>query len=382
MKLEITQNIFMKYWNTAERITGTKSTMATLASVLCKADGSGVTLSATDLKTSVKVEAQGAAVIEEGNAILPVKVVGELFKKMTSSPFTVEVDGSGKGTIRAGRSRYSFTTYDVGDFPDMPTPRAAEEFATVPAGELARVIAEGCIAGAPNEEFPKYISGGLLQIKNGELRVVATDGRRLSLSKAVIGGEDSSAVKEMLLPLRSIDEYQKIISSFQPDMEVEVLQDGNLTYFRTPGMVYSVRSIDSKFPNYEKILDKVITTRLKVGRQEFLRTLDRVNIVVGDSSRVVVMNLSPEAPLALSGRAPEIGEANETIDAEIDGEPLRVGFNIGYLMSGIKAFRGEEVCLSFNGADGQMTITHPDGSDFVYMLMPIKLKSQEMSGEA
>ena len=382
MNLEITQNIFMKYWNIAERITGTKSTIPTLASVLCEANEEGVSLSATDLKTTVKIQAQGAAVIEPGTAILPVRVVGELIKKISVSPFTIEVDNNEKGTIHAGRSHYTFTTYSVSEFPDLPSPKAAEEFTKVQAGELSRVLAEGSIAGSPNEEFPKYLSGGYIQIKNGELRVVSTDGRRLSLSKTVIADVDASApAKDMLLPLKSLDEYQRILTGSQPDQEVEVLEDNALTYFNVPGISYSVRCIDSKFPNYERILSNSSTTQLRVNKQEFLKTLDRVNIVVGDNSKVVVLTLSPGAALELAGRAAEVGEANESVDATIDGEPLKMAFNISYLMSGIKAFRGEEVFLSFNGPEGQMTITHPDGSDFIYMLMPIKLKSLEMSFE-
>ena len=379
MKLEITQNVFMKFWSMAERVTGTKSTMATLASILCVADEDGVTLNATDLKTTIRVKAEGAAVIEPGTAILPLKVVGELFKKIPVSPFTVEVENE-KGTIKAGRSRYSFTTYMVSDFPELPSPRAAEEFTRVSAGELCRVLAEGSIAGAPNEDFPKYLSGGLLQIRKGELRVVATDGRRLSLSKTAArqGGEGADEEpREMLLPLKSLEEYKNILSGFAPDQEVEVLQDGAVTYFNVPGVQYSVRCIDSKFPNYERILSNTSTTQLKAERASFLSALDRIGIVVNDSSRMVLLTLSPGAAMGLTGRAPEVGEANESVDAEVDGEPLRVAFNVGYLSAGVKAFHGSEVSLAFNGSEGQMVISRPGGDDFIYMLMPIKLKSAE-----
>ena len=377
MKLEITQNVFMKFWSMAERVTGTKSTMATLASILCTADENGVTLNATDLKTTIRVKAEGAAVIEPGTAILPLKVVGELFKKIPVSPFTVEVENE-KGTIKAGRSRYSFTTYMVSDFPELPSPRAAEEFTRVSAGELCRVLAEGSIAGAPNEDFPKYLSGGLMQIRKGELRVVATDGRRLSLSKtAAQQGEADEEPREMLLPLKSLEEYKNILSGFSPDQEVEVLQDGAVTYFNVPGVQYSVRCIDSKFPHYERILSNTSTTQLKAERSAFLAALDRINIVVSDSSRMVLLTLSPGAAMGLTGRAPEVGEANESVDAEVDGEPLRVAFNVSYLSAGIKAFHGSEVSLAFNGSEGQMVISRPGGEDFIYMLMPIKLKSAE-----
>ena len=384
MKLEITQNVFMKYWTMAERVTGTKSTMATLASILCEADENGVTLNATDLKTTIRIKAEGVNVLEPGTAILPLKVVGELFKKIAVSPFTVEVEDE-KGTITAGRSHYSFTTYMVADFPELPSPRAAEEFTRVPAGELGRVLAEGSIAGAPNEDFPKYLSGGLLQITGGELRVVATDGRRLSLSKTLVQNSgEADELREMLLPLKSLDEYKSVLASVPPDQEVEVLQDGAVTYFNVPGVQYSVRCIDSKFPNYERILSNTSTTQLKAERASFLSALDRINVVVSDSSRMVLLTLSPGAAMGLTGRAPEVGEANESVDAEIDGEPLKVAFNVGYLIAGIKAFHGSEVSLSFNGSEGQMMISRPEGEDFIYMLMPIKLKSVEtaMGGAA
>ena len=384
MKLEITQNVFMKYWTMAERVTGTKSTMATLASILCEADENGVTLNATDLKTTIRIKAEGVNVLEPGTAILPLKVVGELFKKIAVSPFTVEVQDE-KGTITAGRSHYSFTTYMVADFPELPSPRAAEEFTRVPAGELGRVLAEGSIAGAPNEDFPKYLSGGLLQISGGELRVVATDGRRLSLSKTLVQNSgEADELREMLLPLKSLDEYKSVLASMPPDQEVEVLQDGAVTYFNVPGVQYSVRCIDSKFPNYERILSNTSTTQLKAERASFLSALDRINVVVSESSRMVLLTLSPGAAMGLTGRAPEVGEANESVDAEIDGEPLKVAFNVGYLIAGIKAFHGSEVSLSFNGSEGQMMISRPEGEDFIYMLMPIKLKSVEtaMGGAA
>ncbi len=376
MKLEITQNVFMKYWSMAERVTGSKTAMAALASILCVAGEDGVTLNATDLKTTIRVKAEGAAVIEPGTAILPLRVVGELFKKISVSPFTVKVEDE-KGVITAGRNRYSFTSYPVADFPELPSPRAAEEFTRLSAGELSRVIAEGGIAGAPNEDFPKYLSGGLIQMAEGELRVVATDGRRLSLSKTAAGDARGGEAREMLLPLKSLAEYQAILSGFAPDQEVEVLQDGAVTYFNMPGVQYSVRCIDSKFPNYQKILTNTSTTQLRIERASFIQALDRVNVVVGDNSRIVLLTLSPGAALSLAGRAPEVGEANESVDGEINGEPLKVAFNVAYLLSGLKAFHGSEVSLAFNGSEGQMVISRPEGEDFIYMLMPIKLKSVE-----
>ncbi len=374
MKLEITKVPFMKSWVLAERICSTKNTIPSIAGILCtvKEDGT-VTLNATDLKTSICCTAEGVTVQEWGAAIFPLKVVGELFKKIPTDTFTVEVKDD-RGLVLSGRNRYSFSTYPIEEFPEIPLPRAADSFVEVPAGELCRVMDEGAIAGSLSEEFPKYLSACLLQLKKGEFRSVSTDGRRLSLSKTFTdGGSD----KEVLLPLASVREYQKILGSFAADQPVQLFQDGALTYFRAPGVEFSVRRVESSFPNYEKILSSQNTTSMLVDRSSFVAALERIDVVAREHNRLVVLILSPEGDLKLTSRAPEVGEAKEIIDAQISGEPLKVAFNVGYLLDGLRAFHGSEVNLTFNGQEGQMMMLRPNSSDFLYMLMPIKMKAAD-----
>ena len=51
---------------------------------------------------------------------------------------------------------------------------------------------------------------------------------------------------------------------------------------------------------------------------------------------MVIFKLSPNGDLRMMGRAPEIGEAEEILDAQIDGEPLLIAFNVAYLLDGLK----------------------------------------------
>ncbi|MGI6253928.1 MAG: DNA polymerase III subunit beta, partial [Aminivibrio sp.] len=108
MKLQINKSEFMKYWQIAERCISSKSAINALTGVLVKAGAESgesiVRLEATDLKTSVKCLAGGALTEEEGEAVLPVKTVGELLKKAPSDIFTLSVK-DGTGLILSGRNR-------------------------------------------------------------------------------------------------------------------------------------------------------------------------------------------------------------------------------------------------------------------------------------
>ena len=382
VRLQINKGEFMKNWQIAERSTSSKSTISSLTGILLRASGEDdentVRLEATDLKTSVKCISRGILVEEEGEAVLPVKVVGELFKKAPTSVFTVSVT-DGKGLIIAGRNRYKFTTYPSRDFPTLPISESAPFFCSISASELLRTISEGTVASTVGEEFPKYLGTAFFQMKDGELRVISTDGRRLSLSKCYPAekGEDS----DFLLPITGLKELQRLLSSVDGETPVRVLADTTLVFFQMGSLEFSVRRVEAAFPNYEKILNPQSTTSLDIDRNALAAALERVDVIVREFSRMVLFRLSPQGDLVLTGKAPETGAVEEILDGKIEGEPLTVAFNVGFLLDGLKALYGDRAFISFNGPEGQMTMLRPDQKDFLYMVMPIKLTESDLSFE-
>ena len=382
MRLQINKGEFMKSWQTAERSTSSKSTINSLTGILLKTAGTDdentVLLEATDLKTSIKYVSRGILVEEEGEAVLPVKVVGELFKKAPTNVFTVSV-AEGKGLIIAGRNKYRFSTYPSKEFPTLPVSESAPFFCTITASELLRTLSEGTIASTIGEEFPKYLGTAFFQLKEGELRIISTDGRRLSLSKChpVEKGEDG----DFLLPISGLKELQRLLGSTDGETPVRIVVDSTLVFFQMGSLEFSVRRVEAVFPNYEKILNPQSTTTLDVDRSLLIAALERVDVIVRDFSRMVLFRLSPEGDLILMGKAPETGAVEEILEGKIEGEPLTVAFNVGFLLDGLKALYGDRAFVSFNGPEGQMTMLRPGETDFLYMVMPIKLTESDLSFE-
>lgn len=380
LKLNVEKSTFLKSWQMAERSTGNRSTVSILSGIKCSAEEDRVVLQATDLKTGLTCRAEGVTVELPGEAVFPIKVVGELFKKAPGKTFSIEIK-DGKAEILSERSRYTFTTYAVEEFPKLPSSSEARLFCDIKAGELNRLLDEGTFAGSPNEEFPQYLSAALFQIVDGRMCTVSTDGRRLSLSKVDLDSTQETESNNVLLPLAGLREFSRILGNVDPDAPVRFLTDDSQAYFQTEGMEFSVRQIESNFPPYEKILTKGRTTWITVGRSDLIEVLERTDVVVRDFSKMVVLHLEPGGNLYISGKAPNIGEANETVIADIDGEPLRIAFNVRYLLDGLKALHAEVVQLGFNGPHGQMTMTRPGEETFVYVLMPITLPDSEENEE-
>lgn len=375
MKLAVNKKQFLGSWSLAERSTSAGGTVSILSSILIKASAESVILQATDIKTSVICRAAGVTVLEPGEAVFPIKMVSDLFKKAPGEEFTLDVDG-GKVVLKAGRSKYNFSTYPVSEFPALPSSDEADVFCSIPAGELAKVLDEGTLAASAGEEFPLYLSSANLQIISSRLNIVSTDTRRLALSAApVLDGKDGESA---LLPMKGIKELQRILGSLTPETEVKVLFDGAQFYFKTETLEFTVRRVESKFPPYEKILPKHSTLEVLTDRGELISALERVDVIVRDFNRMVVLDMAPESPFVLRGKAPDFGQAKEEIEAETTGDKLRIAVNSKFFLEALKVLRDPQVKLSFNGQSGHMSVRRGDGDDFLCLIAPINLSEEEL----
>ena len=375
MKLAVNKKQFLGSWSLAERSTSAGGTVSILSSILIKASAESVILQATDIKTSVICRAAGVTVLEPGEAVFPIKMVSDLFKKAPGEEFTLDVDG-GKVVLKAGRSKYNFSTYPVSEFPALPSSDEADVFCSIPAGELAKVLDEGTLAASAGEEFPLYLSSANLQIISSRLNIVSTDTRRLALSAApVLDGKEGESA---LLPMKGIKELQRILGSLTPETEVKVLFDGAQFYFKTETLELTVRRVESKFPPYEKILPKHSTLDVLTDRGELISALERVDVIVRDFNRMVVLDMAPESPFVLRGKAPDFGQAKEEIEAETTGDKLRIAVNSKFFLEALKVLRDPQVKLSFNGQSGHMSVRRGDGDDFLCLIAPINLSEEEL----
>jgi DNA polymerase-3 subunit beta len=376
MKLSINKKLFLQSWGLAERSTSSSSSMSILSSVLVKASPGKVTLQATDIKTSIICTAYGVTVLEPGEAVFPVKIVSELFKKAPGEEFSLTVS-DGRVILKAGKSKYNFSTYPVREFPTLPTSEDAKIFCKISVGELAEVIEEGTLAASSGEEFPLYLSSANFQILNGILNIVSTDTRRLALSGAAV--TETSESESVLLPMKGIKEVQRILASLNPESSVDILYDDAQFYFKADNVEFTVRRVESHFPAYEKILPKVHTTTVLLDRGDLISALERVDVIVKDYNRMVILDIAKENKFVMRGRAPDFGNAKEEIFAEISGDDLKIAVNSKFFMEALKVLREPQARLSFNGSSGHLVVRRADGEKFICLIAPINLTEEELN---
>ena len=140
-----------------------------------------------------------------------------------------------------------------------------------------------------------------------------------------------------------------------------------------------MRRVDSTFPKFERILNNVTSTTLRINAGDFIKALERVDIIAKTTpAHIMAMSLSPDGELKITARAPEAGTTSEVLQTNIDGNPLNVGFNVGYFIDGLKAVGNEQAVIEFSGDEGQTRLKREGNGNFLYMLMPARLTQQDL----
>ena len=60
---------------------------------------------------------------------------------------------------------------------------------------------------------------------------------------------------------------------------------------------------------------------------------------------------------------------------------MQIGFNAAFFLDGLKAVTSDNINVEFSSDEGQTRILKDEGTDFLYMLMPIKLTPQDIVPE-
>jgi DNA polymerase-3 subunit beta len=83
-----------------------------------------------------------------------------------------------------------------------------------------------------------------------------------------------------------------------------------------------------------------------------------------------------EGVLTLDAGSGDEAQASESIEAQIDGEPITTGFNPQFLLDGLTAIDEDIVELAFTQSSKPVVISGAgDDTSFRYLLMPRRLLS-------
>ena len=366
MRLTIPQPQLLKTLQTVERAVNDRSTLPILANILLEANGSELTLTATDLDVGIQCRFPLAPPLEQGAITLPARKLTTVVRELPEESVTLEAKKNHTATINCGTTSFRIPGLPAEDFPVLPVTEP-EGGVTVSQAALKTMIAQTAHAMSM-EETRFVLNGALLMSQKNELVMVATDGRRLAVARTPLEGGAKSAV-QAVIPAKTIRELGRLLQDDETsDAVIAPLKDNQLT-FRFGPVTMLTRLVEGQFPQYEKVIPPPAKQSMTADRQLLMNAIRRASLMTTAASQAVGFELSRDR-LVVSKESAELGSAREELPVGYPGEPMTIAFNPEFWSDVLKTLPTAEVSIEVAGPEKPAVIRQPG---FVFLVLPMKV---------
>ena len=375
MELKIGTMELSRALGRSQGIVEKKSTMPILSHVLLEAKkGKDLVVSATDLDIAVSSEHE-CEVSKDGAVAVSARHLYDIVRSLPEQDVVLKRASNNYLEIRSGPSEFKIVGLPAEDFPALPRFEKVA-FTDVKPDEMLEMI-ERTFMAVSNDETRYNLNGVFFEPSAESLRMVATDGHRLSMAERPIAG-GFGLKRGVILPKKGLQEVRKLLSeaaeSGADPGETKLGFVENSAILRRPGVVLSMRLIEGLFPDYKQVIPKTGDKVLTVGRERFLETLRRISLLSSDKAHAVKLDIAKDQLRVLS-QNPDLGEAKEEVPVEYRGEALKIGFNARYLLDVLAVVRSKDVRLELADDLSPGVLRGGDEADagFTAVVMPMRI---------
>lgn len=373
MKFIVSSNALLKQLQMLQGVLASSNTLPILDNFLFEVDGKQLTLTASDLETTMTatmaVEAK-----DKGSVAIPARLLLDTLKAFPEQPLTFSIDGKHHGVeISSDQGKYKMTGFSGAEFPKSPTLEDPSRF-LLPAGTLAMAINKTLFATG-NDDLRPVMSGIFFELGEEAVRFVATDAHKLVRYMRTDVRADKPA--SFIVPKKPLNLLKNVLSA--TNAEVAVSYNENNASFTFDNLVLVCRLIDGKYPNYEAVIPKKNPNKLTIDRASFLSSIRRVSIFSNKTTHQVRLSIAG-SQLAVSAEDLDFAnEANEKLTCSYEGEDMTIGFNSRFLMDMLNNLTSEHVVLEMSAPNraGIILPSEPGevGEDVLMLVMPVMLNN-------
>jgi len=372
MRFIVSTSTLLKQLQSVSGALSNSTVLPILENFLFEIKDGNLTISATDLQTSMTTSLTVEAK-ENGRIAIPSRILLDTLKSLPEQPIAFNIDDTSFAIeINAGDGKYKLSGENGEDFPKIPVVENASSV-NLPASVLAEAINKTIFA-VSNDELRPAMTGVYCQLSTSSLTFVATDAHKLVRYRRKDAKAASTA--SFILPKKALNLLKSALPS--EDINVSVEYNSTSAFFKFSNINLVCRLIDERYPDYEAVIPKNNPNKLTIDRQAFLSSLNRVAIYANKTTHQVRLKISGSELNISSEDIDFANEAHERLNCQYDGEDIEIGFNAKFLIEMLKNLAGEEVMLEMstpNRAGLLLPQNGDENEDVLMLVMPVMLNS-------
>ncbi|AMP88173.1 DNA polymerase III subunit beta [Legionella pneumophila] len=343
-----------------------KQSLAILSHFLLKLSDGLLFITATDLEIEISAQVACDSKQTSGSITVPAKKFIDIIRSLDENTSPSIVFDKSLVTIKQNRSTFKLATLPSENYPTSEDECNDVEL-TIPRLVLLQLLQSTHFAMS-QQDVRIFLNGLLLEFDSNLISAVATDGHRMAISRYSC---NSIAQAKLLLPKKGVQELLRLLNCINDD---QVLLAAGKSHIKliTNQFVFLSKLIEARFPPYTKAIPREQDKHIIIDCATLKRALSRIVILAHEKSKAVLLHLQP-GQLTLIANNNEQEEAIETLNAETQGDELKIGLNATYLLDVLSHFSEGQIKLSMSTTDSSILIESLVNDNYQYIIMPMKI---------
>ncbi|MBQ9414158.1 MAG: DNA polymerase III subunit beta [Clostridia bacterium] len=350
-----------------------KSTLPALEGVLLKARSSSLFLAGYDMEIGITTTME-AQIKEPGAIVLSVKLFGDIVRNLPYHTVSIETDEKLNVHIQCGMAEYEIMGIEADEYPEIPSVEDGVGF-VIGRSTFKSMLRQTLFAVAMSESSRPVHKGVLFDVYDHQLTLVSLDGSRLALRKEPI---ESGEVMQFVMPRKTAAELLKLMDD--EDVPTSLIVGKRHVAVEVGEHLVISRLLDGEFLPYRKAIPQQVLTTIKVNTRELMQSVARAAIVINDRVKSPIVCEFGGNVIKISCSTP-LGAASDVTAADISGQEEEMGFNHQFLTDALKNVECDEVRIELNGALSPMKILPPEGDNFLFLVLPVRLPNSSKKGQ-
>ncbi len=297
--------------------------------------------------------------------MIDARIIGEIVKKLPEDDITVAVTPSLDVTITSGNAEFRIKGREADAFPELPVVSGGESI-VISQTEMKDIIRQTIFAAA-TDEAKKVLTGLLIETDDNNVVVVAIDGIRMALRRAVMSKSNKNF--SCIVPARTMNEIGRILGDDDEDLSITVSH--NQILFSVPGTEVVSRILEGKYLNYKNLATTDYQTRITVKTDQLLSCLERAVLLYSEARKYSIKFDINNDTLTISANS-EGGRIKDEMPADMEGKPMTISFNPKLFHEIVRVIDDETIVLNICTALGPCTIKPVNGDGFVYTIAAVR----------
>lgn len=353
--------------NVLQKVSQNKTSSNLPGAIYMTTKNGQVELQGNDFELGIRLTIDGD-IKEPGTLVVGSRYFQELIRKLPGDTIELYKPEDGNSlTITSGSSEFNLVTLHPDDF-SLVEQIHDQDHVNIDSFAMKELIDLTNYAAATDEDRPVF-TGALLEIKENEVTMVATDTHRMAVKKITID-EPATTPMRAIIPTKTLAEVSRLLPTDNPAM-INIIWNRTQIVFNFESIYIISRLIEGTYPEYEKVIPSQFDSSAVIDRREFAGAVDRVSLLAKDISYNVISYDWSESNVTLSTQNTEIGMAKEDVAVEFKGTPFTISFNGRYISDILRHSTGDNIHL-FLKQNGPVVIRQDNNPNYTYVVTPVR----------